>query len=201
VGLIGLVVLLGGCGSDEQPEQVAIPTSRPALAAATAPSPLPPPTKVGAAYKLHPEIAKHTTESGIEIQDVREGEGPSPKTGDNVTVNYTGWLADGTVFDSSKAPFSFGLGRGTVIKGWDEGVHSMKLGGIRILTIPPALGYEDRAVGKIPGGSTLVFEVELLGVNGNMVVSRPDAAATQPATNLADAVKAAAQVGPPRPSK
>jgi peptidylprolyl isomerase len=208
VGMIGMALVLTGCGSNDQPEAVVVPTSRPALAAATAPAPLPPPTKVGKAYAIHEEIDKHTTESGMEIQDVRVGDGPTPKSGDQVTVNYTGWLSDGKVFDSTSKtgqPFAFGLGKGTVIKGWEEGVATMKLGGMRILTIPPALGYGSRASGSIPANSTLVFEVELLGINGNMVASKPDPAATQPATQAttkpADAIKAATEIGPPAPGK
>jgi FKBP-type peptidyl-prolyl cis-trans isomerase FkpA len=109
-----------------------------------------------------------TTPSGLIIEDVNVGEGAVAAVGQKVTVHYTGWLTNGTKFDSSKDrndPFAFPLGGGRVIKGWDEGVQGMKVGGKRKLTIPPALGYGARgAGGTIPPNATLVFEVELLGV-------------------------------------
>jgi FKBP-type peptidyl-prolyl cis-trans isomerase len=109
-----------------------------------------------------------TTSSGLTYQDVVEGTGAEATKGQQVSVHYTGWLMDGTKFDSSKDrndPFEFHLGGGQVIKGWDEGVAGMKVGGTRKLTIPPSLGYGARgAGGVIPGNATLVFEVELLGV-------------------------------------
>jgi FKBP-type peptidyl-prolyl cis-trans isomerase FkpA len=110
-----------------------------------------------------------TTPSGLIIDDLVVGNGAAAAAGQKVTVHYTGWLTDGTKFDSSKDrndPFAFPLGAGRVIKGWDEGVAGMKIGGKRKLTIPPALGYGARgAGGVIPPNATLVFEVELLGVN------------------------------------
>ena len=109
-----------------------------------------------------------TTPSGLTIEDVTLGSGAAAAAGQNVTVHYTGWLTNGTKFDSSKDrndPFVFPLGAGRVIKGWDEGVQGMKVGGKRKLTIPPALGYGARGAGAvIPPNATLVFEVELLGV-------------------------------------
>ena len=109
-----------------------------------------------------------TTASGLIIEELVVGEGAAAGAGQSVTVHYTGWLTDGRKFDSSKDrddPFVFPLGRGHVIKGWDEGVAGMKVGGKRKLTIPPALGYGARgAGGVIPPNATLVFEVELLGV-------------------------------------
>ena len=109
-----------------------------------------------------------TTPSGLIIEDVNVGEGAVAAVGQKVTVHYTGWLTNGTKFDSSRDrndPFVFPLGGGRVIKGWDEGVQGMKVGGKRKLTIPPALGYGARgAGGTIPPNATLVFEVELLGV-------------------------------------
>jgi FKBP-type peptidyl-prolyl cis-trans isomerase FkpA len=109
-----------------------------------------------------------TTPSGLIIEDVTVGAGAAAAAGQKVTVHYTGWLINGTKFDSSKDrndPFVFPLGGGRVIKGWDEGVQGMKVGGKRKLTIPPALGYGARgAGGAIPPNATLVFEVELLGV-------------------------------------
>ena len=113
-------------------------------------------------------MSSNTTPSGLIIEDVTIGDGPLATAGQRVTVHYTGWLEDGEKFDSSKdrdEPFDFSLGGGRVIKGWDEGVQGMKVGGTRKLTIPPALGYGARgAGGVIPPNATLVFEVELLGV-------------------------------------
>ena len=109
-----------------------------------------------------------TTDSGLIIEDIVVGEGAVAEAGQQVSVHYTGWLLDGTKFDSSKDrndPFDFGLGRRQVIAGWDEGVQGMKIGGTRKLTIPSQLGYGARgAGGLIPPNATLVFEVELLGI-------------------------------------
>jgi len=110
-----------------------------------------------------------TTPTGLIIEDIVVGDGAAAAAGQQVKVHYTGWLTDGAKFDSSKDrndPFVFPLGAGRVIKGWDEGVQGMKVGGKRKLTIPPALGYGARgAGGVIPPNATLVFEVELLGVS------------------------------------
>lgn len=107
-----------------------------------------------------------TTSSGLQYSDLAEGTGRQAETGDTATVHYTGWLADGTKFDSSldrKEPFSFRVGSGQVIQGWDEGVSTMKIGGKRKLIIPPQLGYGPRgAGGVIPPNATLHFDVELL---------------------------------------
>lgn len=109
-----------------------------------------------------------TTDSGLQYEEITVGEGEVAQAGQFVTVHYTGWLTDGQKFDSSKDrndPFQFKLGGGMVIRGWDEGVQGMKVGGVRKLTIPPELGYGPRgAGGVIPPNATLVFEVELLGV-------------------------------------
>ncbi|WP_267428128.1 FKBP-type peptidyl-prolyl cis-trans isomerase [Methylobacterium sp. GC_Met_2] len=112
-----------------------------------------------------------TLPSGLKYQDEVVGTGPEPKAGQQVTVQYTGWLDEGgkqgKKFDSSRdrnQPFSFPLGAGQVIKGWDEGVATMKTGGKRTLIIPPELGYGARgAGGVIPPNATLIFDVELLG--------------------------------------
>lgn len=109
-----------------------------------------------------------TTDSGLQYKDVTVGSGAEAQAGNTVSVHYTGWLTDGTKFDSSLdrgQPFSFSLGSGGVIAGWDEGVAGMKIGGKRILVIPADLGYgASGAGGVIPPNATLIFEVELLDV-------------------------------------
>src|SRR3989344_3059653 len=110
-----------------------------------------------------------TVEGGLQIQDLIVGTGAEAVNGKMITVNYVGTLADGKKFDSSYdrgTPFQFNLGAGEVIRGWELGVAGMKIGGKRKLIIPPALGYGDRNIGNglIPPNSTLIFEVELLGV-------------------------------------
>jgi len=107
------------------------------------------------------------TPSGLAYKDTKVGDGPVAKPGQMASVHYTGWLPDGTKFDSSRdagQPFGFTIGQGQVIKGWDEGVAGMKVGGRRLLVIPPDLGYGASGSGPIPPNSTLVFDVELLGV-------------------------------------
>ncbi len=114
----------------------------------------------------------NTTPSGLQYEDTVEGSGDAAQAGRTVSVHYTGWLYNdgtkGAKFDSSKdrgVPFEFGLGAGMVIRGWDEGVQGMKVGGTRLLVIPSALGYGARgAGGVIPPNATLMFEVELLAV-------------------------------------
>ena len=157
---------LQSCDQLMQPKPAAAPAEpeKPAAEAVPAPegdaAPAPAPTK---------EVEEMTTNaSGLKYTDHNVGDGPSPTAGKKVTVHYTGTLTDGTKFDSSVdrgQPFSFVIGIGQVIKGWDEGVLSMKVGGKRKLVIPPELGYGARGAGAaIPPNATLVFEVELLGV-------------------------------------
>jgi len=102
---------------------------------------------------------------GLVIEDTLVGKGEEAQTGELVTVNYTGKLTDGKVFDSSvgRDPFQFVLGQGRVIQGWEKGILGMKVGGKRRLTIPPDLAYGNQQIGPIPANSTLIFEVELLG--------------------------------------
>lgn len=115
-----------------------------------------------------PKIDDVTTSStGLGIRDDVVGDGTEAKAGDTVSVHYTGTFTDGEKFDSSLdrgTPFQFSLGAGMVIQGWDEGVAGMKIGGKRLLVVPPELGYGNNPVGPIPAGSTLVFEVELLDI-------------------------------------
>lgn len=128
---------------------------------------------MAALFHIHSKrLVMVTTESGLQYEDTTVGSGASAQAGQQVSVHYTGWLYNsgvkGAKFDSSKDrndPFGFGLGAGMVIKGWDEGVQGMKVGGTRVLVIPPQLGYGARgAGGVIPPNATLMFEVELLGV-------------------------------------
>jgi peptidylprolyl isomerase len=140
-----LASLAGGCDRDERS---ASPAVSPAASGGTM------------------DAKTETTASGLQYVEVKPGQGASPQKGQTVTVQYTGWLVDGTKFDSSRdrnQPFSFRLGQGQVIKGWDEGVATMKIGGVRKLIIPPELAYGARgAGGVIPANATLTFEVELL---------------------------------------
>jgi FKBP-type peptidyl-prolyl cis-trans isomerase FkpA len=121
------------------------------------------------AVETKPAAPKEVTmSSGLKYEDLVVGSGDLAESGKSVSVHYTGWLTDGTKFDSSVdrgQPFTFRLGAGQVIRGWDEGVAGMRVGGKRKLTIPSELGYGDRgAAGVIPPGATLVFDVELLAV-------------------------------------
>lgn len=119
-------------------------------------------------FPLETALPTNCTPSGLTIEDLVLGTGAAAAAGQSVTVHYTGWLVSGSKFDSSKDrndPFVFHLGAGQVIRGWDEGVQGMLVGGKRKLTIPPELGYGARgAGGVIPPNATLVFEVELLAI-------------------------------------
>jgi FKBP-type peptidyl-prolyl cis-trans isomerase len=158
---IGLAVLLGlaAAGCNEAAQQSGTASSKSSgttTGAVTTPAP------EGSGGKMH-KLA-----SGLQYEDVVVGSGKMAEPGMNVSVHYTGWLTDGTKFDSSvdrSQPFRFQLGAGQVIQGWDEGVKGMRIGGKRKLTIPPDLGYGARgAGGVIPPNATLVFDVELLDV-------------------------------------
>jgi FKBP-type peptidyl-prolyl cis-trans isomerase FkpA len=156
VGLM-LVAALTATGCTKKPAETT--ENAPAEQPVAAPAPEPAASATG---------TKTADVTELVIKDVKVGTGAVAKSGQSVTVHYTGWLTDGTKFDSSVdsgQPFTFNLGAGEVIKGWDEGVAGMKVGGKRTLTIPPAKGYGDAgAGGVIPPGATLVFDVELLGV-------------------------------------
>lgn len=108
------------------------------------------------------------TDTKFQIEDIKVGEGPEVTGGDYVSVHYTGTLEDGTIFDSSRergVPFKTRIGVGQVIEGWDMGIPGMKAGGKRKLTIPAKLAYGDQAIGDIPAGSTLLFDIELLSID------------------------------------
>lgn len=161
VALAAVSLLAAGCAAAPTPTAsttTAQPQAAQPAAPATAPS--------SAAPASPGQTAPVTT---LKIVDKTVGTGAAAKAGDLVTVDYTGWLTDGTKFDSSidaGQPFQFTLGKGEVIVGWDQGVAGMKVGGVRTLTIPPDLGYGTQgAGGTIPSNATLVFEVKLLKIN------------------------------------
>lgn len=162
-------MLIAGCGGDDDDDVVDVSPTNTAAARAsntttTERTPTRPPSSTTGAIVLKNPT---TTASGLQFEDTVVGTGASPKNGQQVTVHYTGTFVDGKKFDSSRdsgRPFTFVIGQGSVIKGWDEGVLDMKVGGKRNLLIPPALGYGARANGPIPANSTLLFEVELLSV-------------------------------------
>ncbi len=121
-----------------------------------------------ASVAIATDSAQASSSAGLKIEDIKVGDGAQAKSGDTVVVQYVGKLADGGVFDDSykhRAPFQTVLGKGQVIKGWDQGIPGMKVGGKRKLTIPPELGYGDRgSPPTIPPNATLTFDVELLQV-------------------------------------
>ena len=159
-------MLFAACGGDDDDDDDVTPanTAPARTATTTERTPTRPASPTSGAIVLKNPT---TTASGLQFEDVVVGTGESPKNGQRVTVHYTGTFVSGEKFDSSRdsgRPFTFIIGNGNVIKGWDEGVLTMKVGGKRNLLVPPALGYGARDYLSIPGGSTLLFEVELLSV-------------------------------------
>jgi FKBP-type peptidyl-prolyl cis-trans isomerase len=163
---LAVAVSLGPVACDSltaPPEPITMDTTTAATAAATA-SAAP---KASASAAPTAPTPPPNPNAKITSTDLVVGKGAEAKVGDTVSVHYTGTLNDGTKFDSSKdrnQPFTFTIGRGMVIKGWDQGVPGMKVGGKRKLVIPPELAYGPRAMGKIPANSTLNFEIELLDI-------------------------------------
>jgi FKBP-type peptidyl-prolyl cis-trans isomerase len=152
-------ILLAGCGKKEAP-----PPQSATQADVKAPAPDQPETSSGIPLVNGDTI---TTPSGLKYIDVVVGQGVAPAAGQAIKAHYTGWLTNGSKFDSSRdrgEPIEFPIGQGRVIKGWDEGLSSMKAGGRRMLIIPPDLAYGERGTpgGPIPPGATLVFDVELV---------------------------------------
>jgi FKBP-type peptidyl-prolyl cis-trans isomerase len=159
--LAAVVAMLAIAGCQESKT-----TSDSASTTATTTTPATPPAAAPGATAGTEQVV--TMPNGLKYQDLKVGDGTIAESGTSVSVHYTGWLTDGTKFDSSVdrgTPFNFRLGAGQVIRGWDEGVKGMRVGGKRKLTIPPDLGYgAEGAGGVIPPNATLVFDVELLGV-------------------------------------
>lgn len=151
--IAGMVGVLAACGGEDAPPSAGVVGD---------------PADLSYAAELNVDLEAMTrAPSGLYTRDLREGDGAIASSGSEVTVHYTGWLANGEEFDSSRprGPFTFRLGAGEVIQGWDDGVEGMRVGGQRTLVVPPALGYGERgAGGVIPPGATLVFDVELLEV-------------------------------------
>ena len=159
--MAAFVVVLGACGSDS------LPASSAATAAAQSPPCAGAPTSSDTFSR---SVSLTTTTDGLRYGDITAGTGAVAQKGQTITVQYTGWLSTGCVFDTTRQPgrtaFSFVIGATPpqVIPGWDEGLLTMRVGGTRRLVIPPLLGYGATGQGPIPGGATLVFDVELLSV-------------------------------------
>jgi peptidylprolyl isomerase len=171
--VLACAVLLAACGgSSKKDETAATPTKTPAKPTATATAAPVGKVKVTGALGAKPKIVvtpiNATPPAKLKIKDLAKGHGKAAKAGETVTVQYDGVLYEnGTEFDASwnrHQPFSFPLGAGRVIPGWDKGVVGMKVGGRRVLTIPPELGYGPQGSGPIPPNSTLVFVVDMLKI-------------------------------------
>ena len=177
---LGTLLILSGCNAESKDESAASPSpevtaseTTPTEATESATTDLSAGASdsagAGAGVTDHVTLgtAARTLPGGLQIEDIKVGTGAVAKAGQIVTVHYTGWTLDGTQFDSSVdrgTPFEFALGAGQVIKGWDQGVEGMKIGGKRKLRIPADLAYGSQGAGSIPPNSVLVFDVELLGV-------------------------------------
>jgi peptidylprolyl isomerase len=170
--LISCAVLLAACGGSSNKDETAATPTKTAKPTATATAAPEGKVKVTGALGAKPKITispiNATPPAKLEIKDLAKGHGKKAKAGETVTVQYDGVLYNnGTEFDASwnrHQPFSFPLGAGRVIPGWDKGVAGMKVGGRRVLTIPPDLGYGPQGAGPIPPNSTLVFVVDLLKI-------------------------------------
>ena len=157
----GAATLVAACGEDGLPPTPVV-TPVPAATPVACPSQSPGTTS----DSFSETVTLTTAADGLETGDVKAGTGAVVKSGESLSVQYTGWLQDGTVFDSSRSagrqPFTFTIGAGNVIKGWDEGLIGMKVGGKRRLVIPPSLAYGATAQGCIPANATLEFDVQVL---------------------------------------
>ena len=158
IAFVAAAAMLAACKSETE-----APKAEAAKAQAVTPAPAPA-AAAADVNKFGP--AAVTLPNGLKFEDLKVGDGPTPQAGQTVTVNYTGWLQDGKKFDSSfdrNQPFKFQVGRGMVIRGWDEVVLLMKVGGTRKVLIPPDLAYGQRgAGGVIPPGATLIFQIDLI---------------------------------------
>jgi FKBP-type peptidyl-prolyl cis-trans isomerase len=159
---VALAPFAGACDSLTAPSEPVAVAANTTTAAASAP-----PAKPSASAAPTPPPTPSDPNAKLQQTDIVVGKGAEAKTGDTVSVHYVGTLTNGTEFDSSRKrgqPFVFTLGKGQVIRGWDQGVPGMKVGGKRKLVIPPQLAYGDHAMGSIPANSTLNFEVELVDI-------------------------------------
>jgi peptidylprolyl isomerase len=160
------MAVLAGCGGDELNTPAPVTSSGAGVTAAG--SCVSAPGAPAVPDRFSDSVTLTTLPDGLQEGDFVVGTGTTPTRGANITVQYTGWLSNGTMFDSSRqpgrTPFSFAIGTNAVIKGWDEGILTMHIGGKRRLVIPPSLGYGSQANGPIPANSTLVFDVTLLAV-------------------------------------
>lgn len=168
VPLALLALLIVGCGSNKQQTNAVEVQNPPESAPAANQAPAPAPAAPAVPIKSRSKDGTVTLESGLKYKDKKAGKGDEAYSNSRVTVHYKGWLDDGTVFDTSRQsgrdPLSFTIDNDQIIQGWHQGVRGMKVGGIRELTVPPALGYGSDEMGKIPPNSTLHFEIELLEV-------------------------------------